>query len=286
MNLIKISSYLLLFAITSTTIQAQPTVTIIGSGACLPMPHRKAPANLIDVDGERYLVDSGPGTLHALTTIGVQPDQLNGVFYSHLHLDHVGELANIITWFQVVKWTAEKTDTIYDAPPFSVVGPHGIKGYVEQILPLTPGKNIPSNIRIFEVGSGDLIECMKFAVLVGKTPHTAESIGYRFAFHNGKSLVITGDTGFSSDVSDFIQGTDIAILECSYSDEVYEQTKNDVKHLSPTTAGKLAQIAGVKKLVLTHLYPSADMIDTAAIAQQSFNGAVVTARDGMIISID
>lgn len=77
-------------------------LTILGSGSCLPMPHRRSPANLLHTNGKYFLIDSGVGTLHALVQQGVQPPQLSGAFYSHFHLDHIGELVNIITWFQVV----------------------------------------------------------------------------------------------------------------------------------------------------------------------------------------
>ena len=91
--------------VTNTSlVYAATELTIIGSGACLPMPHRRHPGNLLRVNDQRFLVDSGPGTIHSLAMLGVQPDQLSGAFYTHFHHDHVGDLASIIGWFQAVIW--------------------------------------------------------------------------------------------------------------------------------------------------------------------------------------
>lgn len=44
----------------------RPSITIIGSGTCMPLPNRKAPCNFVSTGKAQFLVDSGPGSLQAL----------------------------------------------------------------------------------------------------------------------------------------------------------------------------------------------------------------------------
>jgi len=251
------------------------------------MPHRRHPGNLLEVNNQRFLIDSGPGTVHSLSFFNLKLDQLQGAFYTHFHLDHIGDLANIITWFQVIPWTAEKEGVTYIAPTFTIYGPVGIKRYIQDILPLTPDRSLPNNIFITEVNSGDKLKFEHFTAEVSKVPHTQESVGYRFTLNNGKVVAITGDTGFGPEVTRLIKNADIAVLECTYSDELYEKMKAFVHHLGPTSAAQLAVAGTIKTLILTHLYPSADAVDSAAIASKTFTtGTVLTAQDGMTISLD
>ena len=50
-------------------------------------------------------------------------------------------------------------------------------------------------------------------------------------------------------------------------------------HLSPTLAGKLAAQAGVKKLILTHIYPDTDKLPLRDICATIFDGEIVVAKD-------
>lgn len=162
----------------------------------------------------------------------------------------------------------------------------GIENYIKASLAITPGRDFPDHFKIIEVVPGQRLHLDAFQVEIHKTKHTPESVGYRFNFDDNTSLAISGDTGYDSSVVELIKGADVAVLECSYDDDVYEKTKSVVNHLGPTTAGKLAAAGEIKTLVLTHLYPSADAIDVAAVARQVFNGEVITAQDGMKIPLN
>jgi ribonuclease BN (tRNA processing enzyme) len=50
-------------------------------------------------------------------------------------------------------------------------------------------------------------------------------------------------------------------------------------HLTPSLAGQIATRAGVKKLVLTHLYPECDAVDVSAQCRKTYQGPLVVAED-------
>ena len=72
------------------------SVTILGSGTCVPSLKRSACAALVRVGKARILVDSGPGTLRRLLEANTSIFNLTHVCYTHLHPDHTSELVPLI----------------------------------------------------------------------------------------------------------------------------------------------------------------------------------------------
>ncbi|MEJ2097967.1 MAG: MBL fold metallo-hydrolase, partial [Deltaproteobacteria bacterium] len=72
------------------------TVTILGSGTCVPSLKRSSCSVLIEMEQEKLLLDSGPGTMHRLLEAGVEIFDLTYICYSHFHPDHTGELVPLI----------------------------------------------------------------------------------------------------------------------------------------------------------------------------------------------
>lgn len=278
--------YLSLFFLSRECMNATTaTFTIIGSGTCMPAPHRQAPGNLLQVNNEYYLIDSGPGILQACAARGYDLTKLKGVFYTHFHFDHIADLATIIPWLHVRAW-ATKHNSASDSPvPFTIYGPIGIKEHVESLYRHTALPPLPTFVQIIEMTINEPIKLNGVKVVAHKVPHTKESVGYHFTFTNQATLAVTGDTGYGEEVINLIKDVDIAVLECSYDDKLYLKTKNEVKHLSPTVAAQLAEEAKVKMLVLTHIYPYADAVDIKQLASNSFKGSVKVATDGLSLEI-
>jgi ribonuclease BN (tRNA processing enzyme) len=64
-----------------------------------------------------------------------------------------------------------------------------------------------------------------------------------------------------------------------------DETKID-GHLTPVLAAKMARLAGVRKLVLTHFYKEVASIDILSRTGEVFDGTVLLARDGMLIKFN
>src|SRR6266700_6230370 len=64
-------------------------VTLLGTGTPFPSAERFGSAILVEVAGKRFLFDCGRGVVIRLTQSGVNPKDIDGLFLTHLHSDHV-----------------------------------------------------------------------------------------------------------------------------------------------------------------------------------------------------
>jgi ribonuclease BN (tRNA processing enzyme) len=243
---------------------------ILGSGTCVISLKRSSPANYLKIGEKEILVDCGPGTLTQLEKAGVSYKDIDMVFITHYHIDHISDLDALI-W--VYKWGELNRNK-----DLVIVGPAGFnKFYETYIKPLvwkTPAENF--NVIIKEIENE--IEFENFTVESCKTEHTEESIAYKFT-EKKKSLVISGDTDFSEDLAEFAKGCEVLMLECSF-----ENSMKVNGHLTPKECGDIAKRAGVEKLILTHFYPASPEIIRLNEAQEVFYNTIL-AEDLMEIKI-
>jgi ribonuclease BN (tRNA processing enzyme) len=113
-----------------------------------------------------------------------------------------------------------------------------------------------------------------FSIRSRPTRHTDNSIGYRVEAASGKSVVYSGDTGFSEAVIELAKGADLLILEASFPDGHGVEG-----HLTPYEAGRMAALAGVGRLCLTHFYPESLTADIGAQCRKAYDGELILGRD-------
>ena len=68
------------------------------AGAPLPVPGRAGISSALVVDGRVFVVDCGRGTPSGFADAGLDFARLDGVFLSHLHADHTGDLAGLLLY--------------------------------------------------------------------------------------------------------------------------------------------------------------------------------------------
>ena len=258
---------------TSVSRPATFSVTILGSGTCTPSVKRQPAGYLLRTGTFRYLVDSGSGTIGRLMRQGVSVLDLDAFFYTHLHLDHTGDLFPILFSIRNSYGQTRRNDV-------RIFGPPGFKRFYGQ-LAIVYGRWIVSNKYNIEVNElretrdGDGYPIGNLVVETVKMKHTHTSVGYRF--HDGSNRVIafTGDADTSPGLISLLKNADLALADCSMPDEL----KID-GHLSPTPLAQACEQAHCKKLILTHLYPPADEHDLEKEVRRNFSGEVITAADG------
>ena len=127
----------------------------------------------------------------------------------------------------------------------------------------------PSVIEIKPTG-GVVLETDNIKVTATLTPHMMSENGYSFSYRVDSSygsVVISGDTVPSLDVVELAKGADLLVHEAARSHpfpksvrqfklgdntEALKTDDDRTLHTSPIEVGKVAQRAGVKKLVTTH----------------------------------
>jgi ribonuclease Z len=116
----------------------------------------------------------------------------------------------------------------------------------------------------------------------GRVVHPSELVG---PTRPGRKVVFTGDARPSDATVEIASGADVLIHEATFADEE-ASLAIETGHSTAREAATVAERAGVKRLVLTHISSrySRDVQELATQAREVFPGAVV-ARDGMEIAI-
>jgi ribonuclease BN (tRNA processing enzyme) len=265
-------------------------IIILGSGVCVPSKRRNSPGYYLQFNNEHFLIDSGSGTLHALATNDIDYTNLDGIFYTHFHIDHIGDMEPILFAFRY-------NPLLKREKPLKLYGPTGLKSLIDNYFNKVGEEAKPTGfpIEIIEVKDGDKIKLETGCVKIKHVKHSKESVGYRFEDKENKIITFSGDTGKCQSLIDLAKNADLAIFEASMPEEVTELLQNNNKmdsfskyidtHLTPSLAGKLAKQACVKKLVLSHIYPATDNFPILDRCKKYFGENVVLAEDCIVFNL-
>lgn len=253
------------------------SVTVLGSGTCVPSLERSSCSIMIEVHDARLLFDSGPGTMRRLLRTNTTIFDVDYIFYSHFHPDHTAELVPFLFATKYPDTSQRQTVlTIIAGVGFDVFFA-GLKTVYGKWIELDPGlvDIIQMNNR-----SADLLQLKDFAVRSAPVAHNPESIAYRITGPGGRSVVYSGDTDYSENLIALSKNADLLICESALPDDYRMKG-----HLTPSLAGDIATRAGVKKLVLTHFYPECDQTDIELECRKTYDGPLALAEDLMRIEI-
>lgn len=253
------------------------SVTILGSGTCVPSLKRRSSAILVDAAECKCVFDFGLGAIHRLLEAGVTIFDIHAVFLSHLHPDHCSEL---ISLFFSTKYRCGAHRKF----PLTLVAATGFSSFYEK-LKAAFGEWVTLSeefLQIVELDNSAKDSYNFNGLSVNTLPmnHTEYSIGYRITGPSGKSLVYSGDTDYCENLIELAADADVFICESALPDEM----KVD-GHMTPSVAGEIARRAGVKTLVLTHFYPECDKVDIAAQCRKSYAGPLILANDMINIKV-
>jgi ribonuclease BN (tRNA processing enzyme) len=275
------------------------TLTLLGTGGGPGgRKERSGIATLLEVGGNRYLIDAGEGVSRQLAMAGVQDTQVPIVFFTHLHDDHYAGLTALATFAYTLR-----------AKGLTLIGPAGTADLrdalaamlqvsanmriVENRLPMTPDQFLAAR----EFGDNPVYADEHVKVIADDNHHfrfgaespAATNRSYALRFEaGGKVIVFTGDTGPDARVDALAKGADVLIAEmASYKDRTMVPPQivkhMDEEHLSPTEVGKLAARAGVKTLVLSHIGIVGE--DDLAEIRKHFSGEIVLGADLVKITL-
>lgn len=257
-------------------------------------------ASLLELDGRRIVVDCGLGVTKALVEAGMDLRDLDLIFITHLHSDHLLELGPLIhtAWCGGIR------------APVTVYGPEGIEGYWQGFLAsmaydihlrvIDDGRvPLPEFVRIVTIGEGEVpLDGLKVRALQVLHPPVDHALALRF--DGTCSVTFSGDTTYFPPLAGFAAGSDVLVHEAMLPEGIeliLQKTGGGEKlrahlHASHSTvddAARIAQAAGVGRLVLNHLIPVDDPRFTAqdwyARTAAVWNGPVTLGRDGLEIAL-
>ncbi|HJM41980.1 MAG: MBL fold metallo-hydrolase [Nitrospinota bacterium] len=276
-------------------------ITLLGTGGPRPDPERLGSSLAVEVGEERLLFDCGRGAVIQLVRAGMSLQDLNPVFITHHHYDHISDLGDLIlsTWLQGRPGALK------------IYGPRGtaeiVTALIERVYPKDirfraegePAVGGWKPVDVTEVRAGTVHDGGHWKVYAEHVEHGQGlgipdfdwvTLGYRLEA-DGKAVAISGDAVPCEGLDRLARGADV-LVQCCYlaAAEVTDaHTERLTRHLFPssTQVGKIAKRAGVKKLVLTHFRqkPESLMREIANDVQRDFGGEVILGRDLLDIEV-
>jgi ribonuclease Z len=235
--------------------------------------------------------DVGRGTVMRLAELDIPPEQLNAVFFTHMHTDHTEGFADLVTLRWMFYGTGPKVDVVCSSDVVSILGftiscrkftAHVADSFVES------GEVAQRHSEIKERTAGgpaDLINTITFEakdepktvwssgdvkVSAIRSTHIAGHVSYRVDTPAG-SVVIGGDatndvplpprsSSASEQVEKLAQGADVIVHSTIHPIMGPDKGSGFFPHAyfrqsNTSDLGALAKRAGAKYLMLTHLIP-------------------------------
>lgn len=254
-------------------------VTILGSGSFVSDAKRLSPGYLLQIGGKNILVDCGSGTMLQLARLGIGIKDIDYIFVTHFHSDHIGELVPLTMRYRLLlsNYEPDITKTI------KVFGPKGFNQCFKDLY-WAFRHNIAwqiQGIESFEIEKETSLD--DFSVTPFLVEHLGiEAVAYRFESDN-KAIVFSGDTVSCKGIEDASKNADLFICDCVTPSAPHHVLD---AHLTSLQVGELCQKSKVKKVVLSHIMPVCYDKDLVGDVKKKFDGEIVLGEDLMQFEIN
>jgi ribonuclease BN (tRNA processing enzyme) len=258
-------------------------------------------SSILVMDGKTIIVDCGIGVTRSIVASGVSLLDINAIFITHLHSDHVLELGPLLHTI----WTSGLKRSV------DVYGPQGIKEYLEAFL---QSMQFDNQIRVEDEGRIPLEELINLTIYSEgfvtrlksidvhalKVNHPPVEECYALSFYNeSEKVVFSADTAYFEPLASFASECDILVHEVMLMEGVealLKRTPNASRlrehllasHSTVEEACKIATMAKAKHLVFNHLIPADDPDisdeDFLAEGKNGFSGQLTVGYDGIEIT--
>jgi ribonuclease BN (tRNA processing enzyme) len=242
-------------------------LTVLGGSGAWPAPGGACSGYLLEHAGFRLLLDPGYATVPRLLEL-LDATALDAVLVTHGHPDHCADLNPLLRARIMLPG---------DTPALRVYAPDGA---LDRVLALEPGPMLEGSYTLHDLAAATAIG--PFAVRTVPLPHFVPDLGVRLTV-DGAALAYTGDAAPDDALPELARDADLLLAEASFVDTVPPAQRSGLN--TATTAGRQAATARVRRLVLTHLFPTTDPVAARDAASATFGGPVDVAVPGLRIQL-
>ena len=291
-------------------------IAVCGAGSPMPDDQRGGPCTLVIAGQQMFVFDTGNTSARNINKMGFNAGNIQGIFLTHFHSDHIDGLGELL----LQRWVSNS-----NAQPVTVHGPEGVETVVNGFMQaysldrgyrvahhgddILPKSGFGATAKTFSVQDEKATLVFQNAdtqILAFTVSHEPihPAVGYKIIYKD-RSIVISGDTTPSPHVTREAKGVDVLIHEAMSMDLMkilqdgaqeakrgkLEQLMKDITnyHTSPVEAAEIAQQAQVPYLLLNHIAPplplpglvDAFLKGTSAV----FKGKIQVAKDGDLLSL-
>ena len=247
-----------------------------------------------------FLIDCGIGATRALVEAGTALDELDGIFITHLHSDHLLDLGPLL----YTTWTSGLQKSI------KVFGPKGIQEYWEGFLDAMSfdhdirtkddrRKPISEFVEFTAYDEGHVLSWGDIDVKAFRVDHPPVTDCFALRFETSKtSVVFSADTCYFPPLAGFAKGADLLVHEAMLSsgiDALVKRIKGApglknhlmTSHTMAEDVAKIARDANVGQLLLNHLVPADDPNlkdeDWVRAIRSNWDGPVTIGKEGLTV---
>ena len=264
-------------------------IRLIGTGAVRANPHRGGPCQIVELEGERILVDCGRNAVSNLSRFGYAVEDINTVFVTHLHFDHVCDLAH----FVLLSWNNGRRERL------RFFGPPGLEQFLTQGVSQAYARDIASRLghgkdslgiewSVTEIeNDGPFTSTGGYELSALRSPHAGlDNLNLRVDTRSAR-IGITSDTAPADTLAHFYRDAELLVAECSGTREFLDSVPWGSWHLCPETLGGICNSADVAHVEIKHLViedwaPDPEVSEKmAAAVREMFAGRVSVGYDGL-----
>jgi len=257
-------------------------LTVLGGSAAGVGTGQGCSGYLVQTESTSIVLDLGPGTAIELRE-HTDFRTLDAIVISHLHMDHVLDLF-------ALRFALAYNPTPPPKPIPLLLPPGGL-AFMAKAADLWNTNNpddgpdyFGSVYEMSEYDPDETITVGDFTLSFAPTVHIIPCWAIRVGSRDGSDdLFYTADSGIDGDLDGIAKGAAAVIAEAAAPSGTDPERIRGM-HFTPEQAAQLAERAGARNLVLTHLWEENDPTQQAAAARNHFTGRMTIAVPGVTLT--
>jgi ribonuclease BN (tRNA processing enzyme) len=246
-------------------------LTVLGFSASYPAPGTACAGYLVTCKDTKLLVDCGNGVLSKLGQV-TDPLGLDAVVITHAHPDHIADLYSVQA---MLRYAPEGP-----APPMPLYGPEDLLERVSCLLSEHGAEQLVEAFSFEALHPGVEIDVGAMSITPFAVRHGVETFALRIEGASG-TLGYTADSAYCDELVRAALGVDLLVAEATLP----AAFAGAAPHMTGSEAGRVASEAGVGRLMLTHLWPTADTDEILREAREVFDGETMLANEFLRIDL-